>query len=407
MFRIGVIGCGWIMRLSHIPAILKTPEGIITAFYSRTRKSAENTMKGYHYKVKQLLKKTKDPDIREYLLTALKSAIYTNLEEFFTVIDAVDIATSPNTHMMYAKMAAIRGKSIMLEKPAARTLVELENVYSIIKNVPLYMYTQRMYDNGIDFGKQIINSGKLGAIRSFRGCLGNAVLSYVHNKKQFWDPKISGGGALLDLGPHVYSVFRNWFGLDYTFESVKEIDIATVKKIRKQFGQKDYRVQIDDKAIVECKFNNPDKGDITARIEAYWGNRDLYPVGATRGYYFEVIGEQAKLSYPNINKTTQFYKIEYTDGIVETIPVNGKLFSTGEENTFRAFIRKEKSKNPGWFVREMMVILEGGYISHHLGGTQVTEDDIFNFLRQFQHIKKCEQRSLALIDTLFPIEKEE
>ncbi len=238
MFRIGIIGCGWIVRLSHIPAILTTPEGVVTAFYSRTRKSAEKTMKGYHRKIKRMLRRTTDEKTEKYLKKGLKSKVYTDLDNFFEAVDGVDIATSPNTHMQYAKMAAERGKSIMLEKPAARTLFEVEQVYSYIEKVPLYVYSQRTYDESIDLGKEIIDSGKLGRIKSFRGSLGNAILVYVWNKKQFWDPTISGGGALLDLGPHVYSVFRNWFGSEYTFESVKELDISTVKKTRRLFKQK-------------------------------------------------------------------------------------------------------------------------------------------------------------------------
>jgi predicted dehydrogenase len=401
MFRIGVLGCGWIVRLSHIPAILETPEGVITAFYSRTRKSAEKTMKGYHRKIKRLLRKCKDEKVREYLNEGLNSKVYTTLDEFFNAVDGVDIATSPNTHMMFAKMAAERGKSIMLEKPAARTLFEIEEVYSEIEKVPVYVYSQRSYDECIDVGREIIKSGKLGKTKSFRGALGNAFLIYVHNKKQFWDPKISGGGALLDLGPHVYSVFRNWFGQEYKFESVREIGISTVKKTRRLFKQKDYKVEIDDKAIIEVKFNHPENGVITARFEAYWGNSDLYPKEAIRGNYFEVIGENGKMTIGDPNT----YLIEYNDGSIEVIPFEGKFLSTGGANAFRYFIRNDQSRNPAWYAREMMIILEGGYISHHLEGRKLTEKDIQEYIGGFSFIKKCEERSLAIIQALFPIEK--
>ena len=221
------------------------------------------------------------------------------------------------------------------------------------------------------------------------------------NKKQFWDPKISGGGALLDLGPHVYSVFRNWFGPEYVFESVKEIDIATVKKTRRLFKQKDYKVEIDDKAVIEVKFYNRVNGNITARFEAYWGLSELYPKGAIRGNYFEVVGENGKMTIAGPDN----YLIEYNDGTIEVVPMEEKFLSTGGENAYRAFIQQEKSRNPAWYAREMMEILEGGYISHHLGGKTLTEKDITEFMEQFNQIQKCEERSLAIIKTLFPIEK--
>lgn len=400
MFRIGVIGCGWIVRLSHIPSILKT-EGVITAFYSRTTKSAERTMKGYHRRVKSLLRRAQDVVTKKFLTTALESQVHTDLEEFFKLVDGVVIATPPNVHMMYAKMAAERGKRIMLEKPAARTLFEVDSVYSQIENVPLYVYSQRSYDESIDFGREIINSGKLGKIKSFKGILGNSVLVYVWNKKQFWDPKISGGGALLDLGPHVYSVFRNWFGQEYVFDSVKEIDISTVKKTRRLFKQKKYNVEIDDKGIIEVKFSNRMNGDIIARFEAYWGNSDLYPEGAVRGNYFEVVGENGKMTIAGPDN----YLIEYTDGSIEVIPMEGKFLSTGGINVYKAFVKGEKSRNPAWYAREMMLILEGGYISHHFNGKTLNEKDINEFIEGFDFIKKCEERSLAIIQALFPIER--
>ena len=399
-FRIGLIGCGIIARFSHIPAILKTPEGFITAFYSRTRKSAEKAMKGYHRRIKRLLRRTTEEKTKDYYQEALNSKVYTDLEDFFEVVDGVDIATPPNVHMMYAKMAAERGKSIMLEKPAARTLFEVEQVYSAIEKVPLYMYSQRSYDHSIDVGREIIKSGKLGRIKSFRGSLGNAVLVYIWGKKQFWDPKISGGGALLDLGPHVYSVFRNWFGPEYTFESVKEIEIATVKKTRRLFKQKNYKVEIEDKAIIEVKFHNRINGEVTARFEAYWGLSELYPKGSIRGNYFEAIGEKGKMTIAGSDN----YLIEYNDGSIEVIPFEGKFLSTGGENAFRAFIHKEKSRNPAWYAREMMLIFSLGYLSHQLGGKEVSEEDMRNFMEQFNHIQKCEERSLSIIDTLFPID---
>lgn len=401
MFRIGVIGCGWIVRLSHIPSILKTPEGVITAFYSRTRKSAEKTMKGYHRRVKRLLRKTQDEETRTFFTSALDSKVYTDLEEFFKDVDGVVIATPPNVHMMYAKMAAERGKSIMLEKPAARTLFEIDSVYSSIEKSPLFVYSQRSYDESIDIGREIIDSGKLGRIKSFKGSLGNAILVYVWNKKQFWDPKISGGGALLDLGPHVYSVFRNWFGPEYTFKTVKEIEIATMKKTRRLFKQKNYKVEIDDKALIEVKFSNRVNGEITARFEAYWGLSELYPKGAIRGNYFEVIGEKGKMTIAGPDN----YLIEYNDGTIEVIPIEVNFLSTGGANVYRAFIKGQRSRNPAWYALEMMKILEGGYVSHHLEGKTLTEKDIQNFMEQFNNIQKCEDRSLAIINTLFPIEK--
>jgi hypothetical protein len=53
-----------------------------------------------------------------------------------------------------------------------------------------------------------------------------------------------------------------------------------------------------------------------------------------------------------------------------------------------------------------MLILSLGYLSHHLVGQEVSEKEMKDFMVQFDQIKKCEEKSLAIIETLFPIEKE-
>ncbi len=81
-------------------------------------------------------------------------------------------------------------------------------------------------------------------------------------------------------------------------------------------------------------------GDITARFEAYWGNSEMYPKDAVRGHYFEVVGEKGKMTIAGPDN----YLIEYNDGSIEVVPIEGEFLSTGGVNVFRAFIQKKKIK---------------------------------------------------------------
>jgi len=84
-------------------------------------------------------------------------------------IDAVFILTNMETHCEYTLMAAKAGKHVLVEKPAASNINELERMSQAvakagIKCMPVHNY---IYETGIRRAKDMIESGKLGDVTQF------------------------------------------------------------------------------------------------------------------------------------------------------------------------------------------------------------------------------------------------
>ncbi|SHJ15723.1 Predicted dehydrogenase [Arenibacter nanhaiticus] len=84
-------------------------------------------------------------------------------------IDAVFILTNMETHCEYTLRAAKAGKHILVEKPAASSIGELEKMQRAVKEasvhcMPVHNY---IYESGIERAKSMIDSGKLGDITQF------------------------------------------------------------------------------------------------------------------------------------------------------------------------------------------------------------------------------------------------
>ena len=84
-------------------------------------------------------------------------------------IDAVFVLTNMETHCEYTIQAAEAGKHILVEKPAASTIAELERMQEAIdkagvKCMPVHNY---IYEPGIERAKSMIENGRLGVITQF------------------------------------------------------------------------------------------------------------------------------------------------------------------------------------------------------------------------------------------------
>ena len=84
-------------------------------------------------------------------------------------IDAVFILTNMETHCEYTIKAAQAGKHILVEKPAASSIVELEKMKKAVELagvicMPVHNY---IYEDGIKRTQSMIQSGKLGSITQF------------------------------------------------------------------------------------------------------------------------------------------------------------------------------------------------------------------------------------------------
>ncbi len=131
-------------------------------------------------------------------------------------IDIVIICTLHDTLPEIAIAAIKAGKHVLVEKPAARTPSELLLVLQAEKKSPVKVRVgfNHRYHRALQKAKALVDSGELGELMFIRGRYGHGGrLGY--EKEWRANPNLSGGGELIDQGPHLIDLSR-WFLGDFS-----------------------------------------------------------------------------------------------------------------------------------------------------------------------------------------------
>ena len=127
------------------------------------------------------------------------------------VVDVVIIATLHDALAEITLAAVEAGKHVLVEKPAARSAAELVPVMAAaVKHaVIVHVGFNHRYHRSLRKAKEIVDSGVLGELMFVRARYGHgARLGY--EKEWRSNPALSGGGELIDQGPHLIDLSR-WF----------------------------------------------------------------------------------------------------------------------------------------------------------------------------------------------------
>jgi predicted dehydrogenase len=132
---------------------------------------------------------------------------------------AIDVVMVATPHHMLAEitLAAVNaGKHVLVEKPAARFASELEPVLAARdnKHVQVHVGFNHRYHRALRKAKELASSGALGELMFIRGRYGHGGRIGYENEWRA-NPAISGGGELIDQGPHLIDLSR-WFLGEFT-----------------------------------------------------------------------------------------------------------------------------------------------------------------------------------------------
>ena len=117
-------------------------------------------------------------------------------------IDAIVIATPVATHFDIAMKALEAGKHIMVEKPLARSIKEVEEIGKLAeaKNLVAMVGHTFLYNAAVRYVKGLIDSGELGDIR------------YIYSRRLNLGRIRSDVDALWNFAPHDISIIQYWLG---------------------------------------------------------------------------------------------------------------------------------------------------------------------------------------------------
>ncbi len=130
-------------------------------------------------------------------------SVFSSFEDLLEAdLDGVVIATPSALHAHQCLAALARGLPVFCQKPLARTAAETRNIVEAARDADLLLGVDLAYrwTQGLRAMSEIVRAGGIGKIFAVDLVFHNA---YGPDKPWFLDPKLSGGGAVVDLGTHL------------------------------------------------------------------------------------------------------------------------------------------------------------------------------------------------------------
>jgi predicted dehydrogenase len=131
-------------------------------------------------------------------------------------VDVVVIATTNESLASVAIAALSAGKHVLVEKPAARTVAEVDAVIDAARRARRLVRVgfNHRYHPALQQARALVDSDALGPLMFVRGRYGHGG-RVGYEKEWRADPVRSGGGELIDQGVHLIDLAR-WFLGDFS-----------------------------------------------------------------------------------------------------------------------------------------------------------------------------------------------
>jgi predicted dehydrogenase len=221
----------------------------------------------------------------------------TSIEEMVsTDIDAVVIATPNALHEEHAMFALERNCAVFCQKPLGRNANECIRIidYAQKQNLRLGIDMSYRYLEGIQIGRSIIEDGLIGDIFNVECCFHNA---YGPDKAWFYNPVLSGGGCLIDLGVHCIDLAMWVLG----FPAVQNVSGFLYEKGKRVFKNKQLCAEDFADAIIELESGVVIRTVCSWKVSAgcdavikwvFYGSKGALCVGNCNGSFYDFITEQ-------------------------------------------------------------------------------------------------------------------
>ena len=260
MFQIGVIGCGKIAQLRHLPEYADNPDVRLAALFDINSQRAQELARQYGAKACATWQEMLDDP----------------------TIDAVSICTANTSHAEMAIAALKAGKHVLCEKPMAITLEDCEAMTRIAREKGLHLMidqNQRLAEAHVK-AKELIDRGEIGKPLNF-------YTTFRHGGPETWsvdpgsntwffDKKRAAMGAMADLGVHKTDLIQYLLG-----QQVVETR-AMLTTLDKRFADGSL-IGVDDNAYCIYRLSGGAVGTMTASWTNYGPEDNSTIIQGTEG----------------------------------------------------------------------------------------------------------------------------
>ncbi|MDO4272180.1 MAG: Gfo/Idh/MocA family oxidoreductase [Eubacteriales bacterium] len=250
MIRVGIIGCGKIAQVRHIPEYLANPGSKIMGYYDVNQERADMLAKKFG------------------------GSVYNNYEDMLDdpEIDAVSICTANKAHGKIAVEALKKKKHVLCEKPMATTLEECQAMTAAAKkskSILMIGHNQRL-TSVHKRAKLLLEEGVIGRVITFRSTFGHSGPENwsIDKGRQTWffDRQQAFMGAMADLGVHKTDLLQ--FLLNDKINAVTAY-MGTLDKTDSQGNL----ISVDDNAVCILEMAGGSVGTMTASW-TFYGEED-------------------------------------------------------------------------------------------------------------------------------------
>lgn len=250
MIGIGIIGCGKIAQIRHIPELLDNPNAQIVGCFDRNMERASE------------------------IAASINAQAYDSIDALLADprIDAVFVCVANNAHCEVSVKALKAGKDVICEKPMATTLEDCELMVRTAKACGrklMIAQNQRLADAHVK-AKELIEAGEIGRVLTFR-------TSFGHSGPENWSVDSGRGtwffdkaqavmGVMADLGIHKTDLIQYIIGQNVVAATAR---LVTLDKK----GPDGNPIGVDDNAICIYEMSGGAMGTMVASW-SYYGAED-------------------------------------------------------------------------------------------------------------------------------------
>jgi predicted dehydrogenase len=278
--RLGFLGAGWIGR-HRMQCIANSGAAEIASICDSSPDCVAAVAKTY-------------PDI----------AIAESLDELLDGdLDGIVIATPSALHPEQSVRALQRNLAVFCQKPLGRTAREVAAIIRAAQAADRILGVDFSYrfTDGMQKIKQAIASGSIGDVYACDLTFHNA---YGPDKPWFYDPSLSGGGCVMDLGVHLVDLALWTLNFPSLLNATSKL-FAAGKPLQQSSGQ------VEDYGIATIELSS----GVVVRIACSW----KLPVGCDAIISANFFGSQGALAFQNVNGSFYDFVTERFSGTSRTI----------------------------------------------------------------------------------------